>query len=104
MRYDETSEDRSALERVPALRRHNGEVAGIAARRVPDASRGMEGRARNAWAEAEGQAVFRRFPRPCRSASILESGFRLRRRLLAGEFFPGEALPDGLTNRNVKPL
>ena len=96
MRYHEISENRTG-DGVRAIRCEHAEVAGTAAWRVPAAFRRVQKETGITRAEEEGQA----FPRPCRSASSLES-FRLRRGHLAGEFIPCEPLAYGLSNSKAE--
>jgi hypothetical protein len=98
MRYHDFSEDRIASARVQAFRRYNEDPFGSSARRVPKTPQGVQGSSRHARTEAKGQTS--RFPRPCR----LVDRFRLRRRLLAGEFLPGETLPEHLTDSQVEAI
>jgi hypothetical protein len=86
---------------IQPIRRGNAPSARGPARCVPKALGKMEGRAGNERAKAEGQETFRR-PRRCRSASSLESFFRLRRGFLPGEFIPGKSLADHLTHGKIK--
>jgi len=101
MRYHESSEDRPTLAGVPAIRCHNGKVAGRPARSAPEATRRVEGHTRNARAEAKGQAF--RFPRPWRSPSRLDS-CRLRRSSLSSKFLPGQPLSCDLPDGKIEAL
>jgi hypothetical protein len=103
VRYYEINEDRNVPARVPALRCRNSKAVGCPARRIPEALGSLQSERGNSWPEAEGQAISRRWPRPCRLASSLES-FRLRRSLLTGELIPGKALSNCLTNGKVESL
>src|ERR1700761_9252015 len=100
MRYHEFSEGRAEYG-ISAFRRNNATSVSRSSRCIPKASGEVEVRARNTRSETEGQEAFRR-PRPCRSASSLESFFRLRRGFLPGEFIPGEALTNHLADGKIK--
>lgn len=99
MRYHEVDEIRHAPARVPAIRCDDENATGGAARRVPEAPSRVQGEARNAWPEAQGQAT-PRFPRPCR----LINRFRFRRQLFAGEFLPCEPFAHNLTNGQIEAV
>src|SRR5258707_1139665 len=99
-RYYGYSENQSALTGVPPLRYRHGKAYVCAARRISTSPRGTKSEARNARTKTQGQARPCLWPRPCR----LEDFDRRRIIQLAGEFFPGEALANCLTDRQIEPV